>query len=217
MKVIKNIQGLFTKSEFMKLVSKGYEILDYIDLGSDEAGLFVNYIDPSKLHKESKTSICIASAVTSYARVHMSKFKNNPDYNLYYTDTDSIYIDSPLPDIFISDTELGKFKLEYILDKAIFLGPKIYAGITDKGKYICKVKGFKNSSSIPFSDMESLLYKDQTLELSHVKWFKSLVDGDITLKKQVYDLQKTANKRAIIFDANYKAIDTKAYTINSNK
>jgi DNA polymerase elongation subunit (family B) len=43
-------------------------------------------------------SICIAAAITAYARMHMSQFKNNLDYNLYYTDTDSIYIDKPLPD-----------------------------------------------------------------------------------------------------------------------
>ena len=34
-------------------------------------------------------NIAVASAVTSGARVIMSKVKNNPDYVLYYTDTDS--------------------------------------------------------------------------------------------------------------------------------
>jgi len=41
-------------------------------------------------------NIGIAAAVTAYARTHMSQFKNNSNYNLYYSDTDSIYIDSPL-------------------------------------------------------------------------------------------------------------------------
>lgn len=53
----------------------------------------------------------------------MSKY----DYNLYYSDTDSIYIDRPLPEKFISDTRLGALKLEGFYDKAIFLAPKMYA------------------------------------------------------------------------------------------
>jgi hypothetical protein len=53
-------------------------------------------------------SIGIASAITAYARIHMSQFKNNPDYNLYYTDTDSVYIDKPLADNLIDNKVLGK-------------------------------------------------------------------------------------------------------------
>ena len=58
--------------------------------------------------------------------------------------------------------------------------------------------------------MESLLSKDQTLKLNHIKWFKSLIEGNITLKDQVYDLQKTSNKREFIFNSDNRAIDTKA-------
>lgn len=58
-------------------------------------------------------SIAIAASITAYSRIEMSKFKNNPNFNLYYTDTDSIYIDSVLPDTFVSNNELGKLKLEY--------------------------------------------------------------------------------------------------------
>ena len=58
-------------------------------------------------------SIGIASAITAYSRIHMSKFKNNPNFKLYYTDTDSGYIDKPLPDHLVSNQILGKMKLEY--------------------------------------------------------------------------------------------------------
>ena len=40
---------------------------------------------------EYNNSIAIASAITAYARVFMSIFKNNPDFNLYYGDTDSAF------------------------------------------------------------------------------------------------------------------------------
>jgi hypothetical protein len=54
------------------------------------------------------SNVAIASAVTAYARIHMSQFKNNPQLpNLYYTDTDSVHFDGPIPDGFISSEELG--------------------------------------------------------------------------------------------------------------
>ncbi len=67
----------------------------------------------SELDNGSEThniNIAIASAITAYARIHMSQFKNNPSFaNLYYSDTDSVYFDGPLPDSFISTNELGCF------------------------------------------------------------------------------------------------------------
>ncbi len=61
----------------------------------------------------------------------MSQFKNNPNFSVYYLDTDSIFTDKPL-DPSMTGSELGQMKLEYILKEGVFLGPKIYAGITNK-------------------------------------------------------------------------------------
>jgi hypothetical protein len=52
-------------------------------------------------------SINIASAITAYARIHMSQFKNNPNFNLFYNDTDSIYIDRPLPKYLVDNKTFG--------------------------------------------------------------------------------------------------------------
>lgn len=49
-----------------------------------------------------------------------------PQESLYYTDTDSIFVDREMPSEFVSDTELGKFKCEYKLENAYFLSPKMY-------------------------------------------------------------------------------------------
>ena len=73
----------------------------------------------------------------------MSKFKNNPNIRLYYTDTDSIFIDSDLSDDLVNN-EIGNFKLENIFKEIVFLGPKLYCGITEDNKVITKIKGFKN-------------------------------------------------------------------------
>jgi len=53
----------------------------------------------------------------------MAQFKNIDNYNLYYTDTDSIYIDKPLDSKFIGPN-LGQFKLENIFQEGVFLAPK---------------------------------------------------------------------------------------------
>ena len=59
--------------------------------------------------------------------------------------------------------------------------------------------------------MKTLLVKDQKLKLNHIKWFRSLENSNITLKDQIYELQKTENKRSIIYDKNNIAISTKPF------
>nr|CAI9430479.1 DNA polymerase [Fomitopsis pinicola] len=214
MKNIKNkfLFLFFNKSEFLKLIENSdVEIENYIDLNDS---LFVNYVDNSELDKESKSSISIASAVTAYARSYMYNIIKDNIQNIYYSDTDSVYY-KELPNNLVSSKELGKFKLEYIFKDSVYLGPKIYAGITSDNDYICKIKGFKNS--IDFDLMKSLLVKDSSLNLQHIKWFRSLVDSNITLKDQIYQLLiKTENKRTIIYNDNNIAISTKPYNIDIN-
>lgn len=74
------------------------------------------------------TNVSIASAVTAYARVHMSQYKNKDNIDLYYTDTDSIFTGGPLPPSLISK-ELGFMKDELngsVINEAYFLGIKQY-------------------------------------------------------------------------------------------
>ena len=176
MKNIKNNYSFLDKSEFLKLLqNSNIEIENYIDLHDS---LFVNYVDNSELNNESKSSISIASAVTAYSRSYMYNIIKDNIQNIYYSDTDSLYLDRELPKELVDSNELGKFKLEYIFKNSVYLGPKIYAGITSDNDYICKIKGFKNS--IDFDLMKSLLIKDKTLNLQHIKWFRSLVNSNIT-------------------------------------
>lgn len=78
-------------------------------------------------------NIAIASAVTAGGRMWMSQIKNNPKYNLYYSDTDSAVIDAKLDNAFVG-SELGQFKLEYEINRAVFLAPKVYGLHTSDGK-----------------------------------------------------------------------------------
>ena len=74
----------------------------------------------------------------------MSKVKNlhpaGPGFKLFYTDTDSAHINMPLLDHMVSNTELGKFKLERVCNKAIYLAPKVYGLQEVSGKDIDRIQ-----------------------------------------------------------------------------
>ena len=73
-----------------------------------------------------KSNVAIAAAVTSYARVHMIKYKLKD--GIYYTDTDSIFTNYELnPEEIGSDIGLMKDELKgNLISEAYFLGIKQY-------------------------------------------------------------------------------------------
>lgn len=165
----------------------------------------LNYNEDLDMYHGSEINVAIASAITSYARIHMSQFKNNPDFKLYYTwrsqDTDSGVFNKPLPDHMIGTT-LGQVKLEHVINKAVFLAPKVYGFIDTEGNEIIKVKGLKSNviKTIHFSDLEALLLQDSTRELTQEKWNKQLFEGTISTSDQLYTLKATSNKRQPIYN-----------------
>jgi hypothetical protein len=218
-----NITIFDTFKEF-KLWFKDFseDVIDFIELGdkvlvqhrSEEQDQYTELHGNLETHN---VSVSIAAAITAYARIHMSQFKNNHNFNLYYSDTDSIYIDRPLSDEFISSTILGKMKLEYICKNAIFLAPKMYYLETVDGKIIYKVKGLKHEVELTKLDFEKLLFKQSVLEKIQTKWIKNIHDGKIKIRDDLYTLQMTNNKRELKFDSNLKLIYSIPYIINSNK
>jgi hypothetical protein len=146
------------------------------------------------------TNIAIASAITSYARIHMSQFKNNPLFKLYYSDTDNIVINKPLPPELVGK-ELGLMKLEHVIKKAVFLAPKVYGLIEDNGNEIIKAKGLTKNTikSIKVSDLELLLKKDSSKVFTQEKGYKSLFKSNISVLKTIYTIKATSNKRQIIY------------------
>jgi len=55
--------------------------------------------------------VVIAAAVISYARIEMMKYKTITDLKVFYTDTDSIFVDKELPQHSIGN-DLGLMKDE---------------------------------------------------------------------------------------------------------
>ena len=81
------------------------------------------YSEEMDMFHGTDVNVAVASAVTANGRMWMSMFKNNPDFKLYYSDTDSIFVvfksDNTLKD-FIG-TNIGQLKLEYNIKEAVFL------------------------------------------------------------------------------------------------
>jgi hypothetical protein len=98
-------------------------------------------------------------------------------------------------------SDLGQMKLEHTLTKAIFLAPKVYALITNKGEQIIKAKGLTKDAiqNVNISDYELLLNKHSSKVFSQSKAYKSLYEGDISILDTIYTLKATSNKRQNIY------------------
>jgi hypothetical protein len=185
-------------------------ILNYIELGDNFLVTSKNgqrYFNIAEVN--SNINVAVASAITAGARIAMSKVKNIKGMKVFYSDTDSIHTNMILPAEIVSETELGKFKLERVCSKAIYLAPKVYALVDLNGKETIKIKGLSKqaieNSGITFNNLETLLLKDQKLNFNQNKWFNSIKEGNITIKSQKYTLNVTVaaascccNKRQFI-------------------
>ena len=105
------------------LEAYGETIHDYINLDGcfvivRDSRVDIKYSEDQDMYHGLEVNIAIASAITAAARVQMSVFKNNPLFNLYYTDTDSIVIDKQLPESMVGD-KLGQLKLEHVVNRAV--------------------------------------------------------------------------------------------------
>jgi hypothetical protein len=209
------------KKDYLEFENKYKEgIKDIIDLGDN---YLLQYKDPqiefkSLLDNGTEThnvNIAIASAVTAYARIHMSQFKNNQILpRLFYSDTDSLYFEGPLPDYFVDDTELGKLKLVGIYDKAIFLAPKVYA-LKNNNTEIIKIKGLNKKAiednKITLNTLELLLERDCRKSFKQNKLFKNISDANFQVLNIDYTLKSTENKRNFIYNDENNLIGSRPY------
>ena len=169
-------------------------IQDWIDFDSHYLVGFKN------LSNHVLTNIAVGLAVTSYSRIIMSQFKNKENLTLFYSDTDSLFVDNYLPESVVDNKKLGLYKLEAEYFIFIAIGPKVYGAMDIFGNEYTKVKGFKDKINLEI--LESLLDKDKSHNLTQEKWFKSMKDGNISIKLSPYDLKPNNNKRIIIYKNN---------------
>ena len=132
-----------------------------------------------------KSNVAIASAITSYARIHMIPFKIKD--STVYTDTDSIFTTEKLSDSFIGK-ELGKMKDELgglVIKEAYFLGIKQYGfWYYDKeGNRIEKsVWAGVKRNSLSFKDIVSLFNGESITRTISNRFYKSITDLSVIIK-----------------------------------
>lgn len=202
------------------------EIEDIIELDNK---LLIQYLPKdfkSYLYQENldiNISVAIASSVTAYSRILMSKYKNNSNYNLHYTDTDSLYISfkSILDKLefdknFVDPLKLGYLKIEnpkingefVSYERFYFLGPKFYVGILNNKidfSSKTKIRGLQKSyrNLIDEDKIKSLLeYNSKSIEIKTMKWYKDLSESKIILESRPYNLNISNNKRSLVYNYN---------------
>jgi hypothetical protein len=195
----------------------GTTVQDYVKL--DETFVIIRnaladilYNEELDMYHGQDVNIAIASTITAGARVFMSAFKNRSNFKLYYSDTDSFVIDIQLPAELIGKA-LGQFKLENVIERAVFLAPKVYGYLTEDGKEIIKVKGIKDevASELHIADLDDLLIKDSSKEFNQDKMYKNVNKGEISIQEIAYTLQVTSNKREAVYVGKGIFNGTKSY------
>lgn len=165
----------------------------------------------------SNSAVQISAAITAYARIKMYPFISRDD--CYYTDTDSIVVKNPLPEEDISPTELGKFKLEKLIKKGIFLAPKAYYIFpSESDAEVIKHKGLAKSLVDKEWFEAMLLAPDHKVRRSlekdfHRNWKELFV--------QCRDMQITlglnSNKRVHIHNSDGRLVGTKPVHIGTDQ
>jgi len=198
---------IISSSDSMELWSK-LNITNIISLKNGKE--LISYFDDNDQNSDNlntqikNISVVVSSIVTASARIHMSKFKTDKRFTIYYTDTDSIDIDKPLDSIHVGD-ELGQMKLEHIFTNALFLSPKFYGGQTENYEYV-RIKGLKNP--IKFDEIKKLLIKNTKIEIEQEKWYSDISNGYFHIKNELYTIMITENKRLLLFNQDNIFYDT---------
>nr|QWO71441.1 DNA polymerase [Termitomyces titanicus] len=137
------------------------------------------------------SNVAIAAAITGWGLIRLSKVLNIKGNEVLYSDTDSVFLIKKLEESFISETELGKFKLENVMTEGVFVSPKFYGFKTEDGKVIMKTKGV-GKGKISYEDLLDLCNgKEKTV--TNTVFRKSLKKGTISIIESNYTI-KGVNK-----------------------
>jgi len=141
------------------------------------------------------SSVPIASAITSYGRMEITKYLMMDDIKVHYIVTDGITINKPLPNNLIS-TKLGGMKLEYTIKEGVILSVNTLAMITEDGKTIIKNKGFNSTDNtqLNYQDFKEVL-AGRTIELNHKVWKPILKKGTVQINEQTFTLRNKEEKK----------------------
>jgi hypothetical protein len=159
--IVKEQYQITDELEFLRYENK--PVTGFLELyGKDE---YLNFmLDCDSKNVSVNQSLPSAIAITAYARMHMFNIIYkliDLGIEIYYMDTDSITINSNLPEDLIGNS-LGQFKLEHDINHAYFISPKLYALETTDGRFVVKAKGI--GSKLDYSQFESLINNESIVK-----------------------------------------------------
>lgn len=152
-----------------------------------------------------KSNVAIASAITAYARITMMEFKMIPGIEIYYTDTDSIFVNKELPTQLVGK-ELGQMKDELdggLIKEAYFFGIKKYAYIYNN-EIKTTFSGIPKNSLTWQDVLRLVLNKSIEVKIPD-QFFKSLQNLEIKIKPKNVNLTFDNSKELI--NNNYQNIN----------
>lgn len=204
-------------SQIIKI--KDFELFKDMDIEPyiDDLGLYKvkkqidsNHIIPS-----------ISSRVTQLAQLELYKWYEKADYDIYMSDTDSFITSKYLN----SSKNLGDIKLEYEIDRGVFLFPKFYCfeGLESKtGNRITikRMKGFsKGIENINYQDFYNALFNNDfkkfDIKYNDLWGFKESLNRKnsfLTWDEKSKSVKSQYDKRILDIDG----INTKPLTVNDN-
>lgn len=187
------------------------DLLDIMNFTGMKENFMIDYNSKEKFINKPNASVAIASAITAYARIEMSKYMNNSDFIIYYIDTDCIVVDRPIADWLVGK-EIGQMKLENIIKVGYFVGPKIYFEELNNNQFISKCKGI---GDLLTKDDFIKLYLGETIIKEKILFIKDYKNQAIKILPR--DIEVSSDiKRIKIFNNKGHWIDTKPVSVILN-
>jgi hypothetical protein len=233
---LNNILLIRIVSNVIKINNDTFIVLMHGNLNHNLIKQIKDHIDLTGLkdiNKNVKSNVAISAAVTAYAQIEMMKYKALYPDNIYYTDTDSIFLDVPLASEMVGN-ELGQMKDELsklntkIINKAIFLGNKQYAYnlINNKGEniHLSKWSGAKKNT-ISWDEMISISNGNIiTKEYDNV-FYRDFTNLSINIQERKISLKNLDSKKInnnnyqppFVFNTNHKFHDQNILQKITNK
>ena len=171
-----------------------------------QLNLKLDLSDYKQISKSVKSNVAIAAAVTSYAQMVMMKYKTLPGYTIYYSDTDSIFINKPLPDHLVDSNELGFMKNELYklktnkIDVGIFLGNKkyglLYTNDVNETKFLSVFSG-ASKGALTFDEMMAMSRGEVVPKEFEDVFYRDFKKMEITIKPRKLDLTMSKSKKLV--------------------
>jgi hypothetical protein len=181
-------------------------------LNSIKSDRFFKNLKKFSDNSEYTPDICthISSAIAAYSRIAIHEFKMYAIKNgcsVIYSDTDSIYLDKPLPkNCEYINKSLGGIKLEVNNKSSIFLSPKCYAISNKSGKDKILLKGLPkiNSKDLTFNHFKEFLLTNNYTIKYHKPVHKILNKLLIKSLDTEFNTSFPFNKRRKVYDDENK-------------